>query len=105
LAFNWRCDVFGNVLAFLTNVIDIERARTAFRFRWGVGVNQSYPVANLPVSDWLVDRSETGALVGANLFAKPNAAWRSHREQVRPFGEPESQASVLGRSLCALSPV
>ena len=46
-AFNWRCDVFGNILAFLTNVIDIERARTAFRFMWGVGVNAPYPVANL----------------------------------------------------------
>jgi sucrose-6F-phosphate phosphohydrolase len=46
-AFNWRCDVFGNILAFLTNVIDIERARTAFRFMWGVGVNTPYPVANL----------------------------------------------------------
>jgi sucrose-6F-phosphate phosphohydrolase len=46
-AFNWRCDVLGNVLAFLTNVIDVERARTAFRFMWGVGVNQPWPVANL----------------------------------------------------------
>lgn len=46
-AFNWRCDVLGNVLAFLTNVIDVERARTAFRFMWGVGVNRPFPVANL----------------------------------------------------------
>jgi sucrose-6-phosphatase len=46
-AFNWRCDVFANVLAFLTNVIDVDRARTAFRFMWGVGVNNPYPVANL----------------------------------------------------------
>jgi sucrose-6F-phosphate phosphohydrolase len=46
-AFNWRCDVLGNVLAFLTNVIDVERARIAFRFMWGVGVNQPWPVANL----------------------------------------------------------
>jgi sucrose-6F-phosphate phosphohydrolase len=46
-AFNWRCDVFGNVLAFLTNVIDVDRARTAFRFMWGVGVNHPFPVANL----------------------------------------------------------
>jgi sucrose-6-phosphatase len=46
-AFNWRCDVLGNVLAFLTNVIDVERARTAFRFMWGVGVSQPWPVANL----------------------------------------------------------
>jgi sucrose-6F-phosphate phosphohydrolase len=46
-AFNWRCDVFGNVLAFLTNLLDIDRAREAFRFMWGVGVNEPYPVANL----------------------------------------------------------
>ncbi len=46
-AFNWRCDVLGNVLAFLTNVIDVDRARTAFRFMWGVGVSQPWPVANL----------------------------------------------------------
>ena len=46
-AFNWRCDVLGNILAFLTNTIDVERARTAFRFMWGVGVNQPWPVANL----------------------------------------------------------
>ncbi len=45
--FNWRCDVLGNVLAFLTNVIDVDRARTAFRFMWGVGVSSPYPVANL----------------------------------------------------------
>lgn len=46
-AFNWRCDVLGNVLAFLTNVIDVDRARTAFRFMWGVGVSQPWPAVNL----------------------------------------------------------
>ncbi|MCC5023855.1 MAG: HAD-IIB family hydrolase [Candidatus Synoicihabitans palmerolidicus] len=46
-AFNWRCDVFGNVLAFLTNLLDINLAREAFRFMWGVGVNEPYPVSNL----------------------------------------------------------
>lgn len=46
-AFNWRCDVLGNILAFICNVLDVERARTAFRFMWGVGVNDPYPVANL----------------------------------------------------------
>lgn len=46
-AFNWRCDVYGNILAFLMNVLDVDRARTAFRFMWGVGVNQPWPVANL----------------------------------------------------------
>jgi sucrose-6F-phosphate phosphohydrolase len=46
-AFNWRCDVYANILAFLMNLLDVERARTAFRFMWGVGVNQPWPVANL----------------------------------------------------------
>jgi len=46
-AFNWRCDVLGNIQAFIGNVLDVERARTAFRFMWGVGVNEPYPVANL----------------------------------------------------------
>ncbi len=46
-SFNWRCDVYANVLAFLMNLLDIERARIAFRFMWGVGVNNPWPVANL----------------------------------------------------------
>jgi glycogen debranching enzyme len=46
-AFNWRCDVLGNLLAFLVNILDIQRARAALRFMWGVGVNQPWPVANL----------------------------------------------------------
>ncbi|MBI2515329.1 MAG: HAD-IIB family hydrolase [Opitutae bacterium] len=46
-AFNWRCDTYGNILAFLMNLLDVERARTAFRFMWGVGVNQPWPIANL----------------------------------------------------------
>lgn len=46
-AFNWRCDPYGNILAFLMNVLDVDRARAAFRFMWGVGVNQPWPVANL----------------------------------------------------------
>jgi sucrose-6F-phosphate phosphohydrolase len=45
--FNWRCDVFGNVLSFLYGVIDPDMARTAFAFMWGCGVNKPYPVSNL----------------------------------------------------------
>jgi sucrose-6-phosphatase len=45
--FNWRCDVYGNILAFLYNVLDLDRAKIAFRFMWGVGVNHPWPVANL----------------------------------------------------------
>jgi len=46
-SFNWRCDTFGNILAFLMNLLDVDRARQAFQFMWGVGVNQPWPVANL----------------------------------------------------------
>lgn len=46
-SFSWRCDVYGNVLAFLMNVMDVDRARAAFKFMWGVGVNDPWPVQNL----------------------------------------------------------
>lgn len=46
-SFNWRCDVLGNIQAFLSNILDADRARTAFKFMWGVGVNEPYPVVNL----------------------------------------------------------
>lgn len=46
-SFSWRCDVLGNISAFLHNVLDVDRARVAFKFMWGVGVNDPWPVANL----------------------------------------------------------
>jgi len=46
-SFSWRCDVLGNLLAFLSNVLDVDRARVAFKFMWGVGVNDPWPVTNL----------------------------------------------------------
>lgn len=46
-SFSWRCDVYGNVLAYLMNLLDVDRARTAFKFMWGVGVNEPWPVQNL----------------------------------------------------------
>ena len=45
--FDWRCDVLGNILAGLFNVIPLELARTAFSFMWGAGVNEPAPVKNL----------------------------------------------------------
>ncbi|TLD71437.1 HAD-IIB family hydrolase [Phragmitibacter flavus] len=46
-SFDWRCDVIANVMAFLNNVIDVKRAKTVFRYVWGVGANMPYPVRNL----------------------------------------------------------
>ena len=45
--FSWRCDTFGNILAYLYDVIDTKRASQSFRFMWGVGINEPYPIANL----------------------------------------------------------
>lgn len=45
--FSWRCDVIGNLQGFISNVLDSDRAKTAFKFMWGVGVNEPYPVMNL----------------------------------------------------------
>lgn len=46
-SFDWRCDVYGNVLAFLFDVLGTDQAQKAFRFMWGVGVNDPFPVRNL----------------------------------------------------------
>jgi len=46
-SFDWRCDVIGNVSAFLFNVLDVDKAKTAFRFMSAVGVNHPFPVKNL----------------------------------------------------------
>jgi Alkaline and neutral invertase len=45
--YSWRCDVYGNILAYLTNLVDKERAMMTFRFLWGVGVNDPAPVQNV----------------------------------------------------------
>ena len=46
-SFSWRCDVYGNLLAYLTNLIDKNKAMMTFRFLWGVGVNEPGLVKNL----------------------------------------------------------
>lgn len=46
-SFSWRCDVYGNLLAHLTGLLDRERAMMTFRFLWGVGANDPGLVKNL----------------------------------------------------------
>ncbi len=46
-SFSWRCDVYANLLAYLTGLIDRDRAEMTFRFLWGVGANEPAPVKNL----------------------------------------------------------
>ena len=79
--FSWRCDVLGNVLAFLFNILDVEHARTAFRFLWGVGANEPWPITNLypPVQagdpDWR-------PYYTVNLL---NLPWHYHNGGIWPF--------------------
>ena len=45
--YSWRCDVYANLLAFIMNLVDEARAAMTFRFMWGSGVNEPWPVKNL----------------------------------------------------------
>lgn len=45
--YSWRCDVYGNLMAYITNVVDKERAMLTFQFLWGVGANDPGPVKNV----------------------------------------------------------
>ena len=46
-AFSWRCDVYANLLAYILGLVDKDRATMTFRFLWGVGVSDPWPVENL----------------------------------------------------------
>lgn len=45
--YSWRCDVYGNIMAFISDLIEPDRALMTFRFLWGVGVNEPGPVRNV----------------------------------------------------------
>jgi glycogen debranching enzyme len=45
--YSWRCDVYGNIMAFISDLIDPARAVMTFRFLWGVGINDPGPVKNV----------------------------------------------------------
>lgn len=45
--YSWRCDVYANLMAYLANLVDRDRAMMTFRFLWGVGVNDPAPVSNV----------------------------------------------------------
>lgn len=42
--FSWRCDVFGNIIAYLYGVLDDERAHRVWKFMRQVGCDEPYPV-------------------------------------------------------------
>lgn len=80
-SFSWRCDVYGNLLAYLTGMLDKERAMMTFRFLWGVGVNDPGPVKCLypPVQGG--DREWRGYFT-VNMLNLPN---HYHNGGIWPF--------------------
>ncbi len=79
--FSWRCDVYGNLLAYLTGVLDKERAMMTFRFLWGVGVNDPGPVKCLYPPVQAGDR-EWRTYFTVNLLNLPN---HYHNGGIWPF--------------------
>lgn len=80
-SFSWRCDVCGNLLAYLTGLLDRGRALMTFRFLWGCGVNDPGPVKNLypPVQ---AGDPEWRAYYTVNLLNLPN---HYHNGGIWPF--------------------
>lgn len=79
--FSWRCDVYGNLLAFLTGVLDKDRAMMTFRFLWGVGANDPGPVKCLYPPVQAGDR-EWRPYFTVNLLNLPN---HYHNGGIWPF--------------------
>ena len=80
-SFSWRCDVYGNLLAYLTGLISKERATMTFRFLWGSGVNEPGLVKNLypPVQ---AGDPEWRSYYTVNLLNLPN---HYHNGGIWPF--------------------
>ena len=80
-SFSWRCDVYGNILAFLSGLLDKERALMTFRFLWGVGANEPGLVKNLypPVQ---AGDPEWRSYYTVNLLNLPN---HYHNGGIWPF--------------------
>ena len=80
-SFSWRCDVYANLLAYLSNVVSKQRAEMTFRFLWGVGANEPGPVRNLypPVQ---AGDPEWRQYFTVNLLNLPN---HYHNSGVWPF--------------------
>ena len=79
--YSWRCDVYGNILAYLTNLVDRDKALMTFRFLWGVGANEPAPVKNMypPIQS---GDSEWRDYFAVNVLNLPN---HYHNGGVWPF--------------------
>jgi len=80
-SYSWRCDVYGNLLAYLVRLVDRERAMLKLRFLWGAGVSEPAPVKNLypPVQ---AGDAEWREYFTVNLLNLPN---HYHNGGIWPF--------------------
>ncbi len=79
--FGWRCDVYANVLAQLYNIVDKPKAISIFRFIWGSGGNEPYPVKNIYPAVVTKDPDQRSYYSG-NLLNLPN---HYHNGGIWPF--------------------
>ncbi len=79
--FGWRCDVYANILAQLYNIVDKPKAISIFRFIWGSGGNQPYPVKNIYPALVTSDPDQRSYFSG-NLLNLPN---HYHNGGIWPF--------------------
>lgn len=80
-SFSWRCDVYGNLLAYMTGMLDKKRAMMTFRFLWGVGANEPAPVKCLYPPVQAGDR-EWRPYFTVNMLNLPN---HYHNGGIWPF--------------------
>lgn len=80
-SFSWRCDVLANLLAFLSGVTSKEQALITFRFLWGVGANDPWPIKNIYPSV-LAGDPEWRDFFTVNLLNLPN---HYHNGGIWPF--------------------
>ena len=78
---SWRCDVYANLLAALTGLLDEAKRERLYRFLWGVGIDQPYPVRVLypPVQSGTEDWKDYFILNFLNL------PYHYHNGGVWPF--------------------
>ncbi len=79
--FSWRCDVYANLLAALTGLLDEAKRERLYGFLWGVGIDQPYPVRVLypPVQSGAEDWKDYFILNFLNL------PYHYHNGGVWPF--------------------
>lgn len=79
--FSRRCDIYGNILAHLYNIVDKQKAIATFRFIWGFGGNEPFPMKNIYPAR-LTEEPDLGSIDGGGLLNLPH---HYHNGGIWPF--------------------